>query len=261
MTPVLRAELALFTQRRTLLWSGLLAAVFAAITALATLLSAVPAAEASPDQPTIESLEAAGGATESFRNGTGFLGVLVLVTFAARVAGEFSHGTLRTMLMHEPRRGRLVAGKVIGLLVFAAGLLAVSSALGALVSWSLASGQDIDTAAWFSFDGIGAAAGNYLSGLAGVAAWGCFGTLLAVMWRSVPVAVAVGVAWFGPFEHLVSEAWSAGLDYFPGLQVQALASGGTTDVTYQHALILSLGYATVAATLGWLNVSRRDVTG
>lgn len=261
MITVMRAELGLLTRRWVLTAAALTAAAFAAITTLATLLSAEPQASSPPGRgTTLEDLSAAGGATEAFRVGTGFLGVLVLVTFAARMAGEFSHGTLRTLLVHEPRRLRIVAGKTLALLVFAAGTLAVAGVLSVVLSRVLAPSQDIATTAWFGTDGFTAAVGDYLSAFAGLSAWAMYGTLLALLLRSVPLAVGIGVAWAGPFEHLLSQAWSTATRFLPGLQVEALAAGGTSDVSYQHALALCLVYVAAAVGAGLVSLSRRDIT-
>jgi ABC-2 type transport system permease protein len=113
---VVRAELATLARRRVLVTMALATAAFAVVTTLATFLSAEPA----PGPPqgrgaTLESLAEPGGGTEAFSLGIGFVGLLVLVTFIARLAGEFSHGTLRTMLIKEPRRLRVVLGKFIAL--------------------------------------------------------------------------------------------------------------------------------------------------
>ena len=59
-------------------------------------------APASARGATVESLGRAGGATEAFASGVSFAGILVLVLFIANVAGELSHGTVRTLLMRQP---------------------------------------------------------------------------------------------------------------------------------------------------------------
>lgn len=68
---------------------------------------------------TVASLGQAGGATEAFSIGVSGAGILVLVLFIANVAGEFSQGTFRTLLMRQPRRVGLLAGKMAALLVLA----------------------------------------------------------------------------------------------------------------------------------------------
>lgn len=261
MTSVLHGELDLLRRRGMLMLGVGIAAAFALIATLANFLSAKPAAISPPGRgTTIEALSTAGGATEAFRISTGFLGVLVIVTFAARMAMEFSHGTMRTLLVHEPRRWRIVTGKTLALFLYAAGILAVAAGLTVVMSVALAPGQDVSTAHWFGLNGARAAIGDYLSAVTGLLGWAIFGTLLGIVFRSVPVVVAVGVAWAGPFEHLLGQAWSTAIRFFPGLQAEATAAGGTLDVSYRHALTLTLLYGAVAAAAGLLTVSRRDIT-
>ena len=257
---VVRAELALLTRRWVVTAAAVAAVAFAAITTLASVLSAQPAGSSPPGRGiTVEALSAAGGATQAFRVGTGFLGVVVLVIFAARMAGEFSHGTLRTLLLHEPRRLRVVAGKVLALVAFAAATLAAAAVFSVLLALALAPSQGISTTEWFGVDGLGAAAGDYLSALAGVAAWAVYGTLLAVLVRSVPVAVGVTVAWAGPFEHLLQDAWGPASRLFPGLLLEAFVAGGTPDVTAWRAAATLAVYVVAAGAVAAAAFARRDV--
>ena len=57
------------------------------------------------------------------------------------------------------------------------------------------------------------------------------GMALGVLVRSVPVALAIGIAWAGPFEHLVQNAWSPAGRGVPRPPPEAFAAGGTTAVT------------------------------
>jgi hypothetical protein len=111
MITVLRAELALLRCRWMLIGGVLIAAGFGVITTLANFLSAQPAASSPPGRgTTLEALGAAGGATEAFRVGTGFLGVLVVVVFAARMATGRLHHALVRRRRSPSRRGRLPLG-------------------------------------------------------------------------------------------------------------------------------------------------------
>jgi hypothetical protein len=150
------------------------------------------------------------------RGGIGFLGLLVLVTFAARLAGEFSHGTLRTVLMKEPRRVRVVVGKFVALMGLMAAALLVAEALSFVASVVIAPTQDVDTANWYGLDGLGEAAGDYAAAFAGTSAWALYGMTLALLLRSVAIAVAVGVAWAGPLEHITAESWPIADRWLPG---------------------------------------------
>jgi ABC-2 type transport system permease protein len=182
------------------------------------------------------------------------------VAFTARLAGEFSHGTLRTVLMKEPRRLRVVLGKMVALVAFMAAVLLVAEALTLLASLLIAPGQDVDTADWYSLHGLGAAAGNYALALASLCGWALCAMTLALLLRSVAIAVAVGVAWAGPLEHITQESWQAADRWLPGLQLEALAAGGSSEVSYERALLLAALYITPAAGVGLLTLIRRDVS-
>ena len=115
--------------------------------------------------------------------------------------------------------------------MFAAVVLALAEILTVAASAAIAPSQDVSTASWFGIDGLGAAAGDYATALFGVAAWASLGMALAIFVRSIPVALAIGIVWSGPFEHLLEDAWTAAGQWFPGLLLEALAAGGTAEVS------------------------------
>ena len=100
-----------------------------------------------------------------------FVGFFVFVTFIALVATEFSGGTFRALLLRDPHRLRLIAGKLAGALIVAAGALASTELLSFGLSLALAPSKDIDTGAWFSLAGLGHGLGDYATALAGVTGW------------------------------------------------------------------------------------------
>ena len=65
----------------------------------------------------------------------------------------------------------------------------------------------------------------------GSAGYALLGMAVAVLVRSVPVALAIGIAWAGPFEHLLQDAWDPAQRFFPGLLLEAFVAGGTSDVS------------------------------
>jgi ABC-type transport system involved in multi-copper enzyme maturation permease subunit len=261
MINTFKAELLKLRRRRVAVAVALSALAFAALSATVVFLSAAaPGQRVSARGATVTGLSQAGGATEAFSIGASFIGILVLVLFIANVAGEFSQGTFRTLLMRQPRRVGLLAGKMAALLVFAAGVLALTELLTVAASALLAPSQDVATSSWFGADGLGQAAGDYGLALLGVVAWGSLGMALAVFVRSIPVALGIGIVWSGPLEHLTQDAWSASTQWFPGLLLEALAAGGTTDVSVGRALGLVGVYVALAAGAAALVFARRDVT-
>jgi len=261
MISMFKAELLKLRRRRVAVAVIAAALAFAAVATIAVFLSATQAgAPGSQRGATVESLGEAGGATEAFSIGVSFVGILVLVLFIANIAGEFSQGTFRTLLMRQPRRIGLLAGKMLALLTFAAVVLALAEILTVAASAAMAPTQDIPTGSWFGVDGLGAAAGDYASALVGVAAWATLGMALAIFVRSIPVALGIGIVWSGPFEHLTQDAWTAASQWFPGLLLEALAAGGTADVSTTRALTLVGLYVAAAAIASAIVFARRDIT-
>jgi ABC-2 type transport system permease protein len=164
------------------------------------------------------------------------------------------------MLMYQPRRLRLLAGKTLALIAFAAVLLAAAEALTWVAARLLAPSQDVATGAWFSADALGQAATDYGSVLFWVSGYALLGTTVAVLVRSVPVALAIGIAWAGPFEHLLQDAWAPASRFFPGLLLEAFVAGGTSDVSSERAALMVTVYVAIAAVLAGATFSRRDAT-
>lgn len=257
-----RAELVKLRRRRVVAVAAVVTAVFSLGGAAVVVASARPAgrAPAGGRGPTLEALAAAGGGTEAFTTAASFAGTFLFVVFVGAVAVEFSRGTMRTMLLYQPRRVRLLGGKLAALLAFAAVVLATAEAATWLAARALAPPQGVDTAAWTTPAAAGRAVADYATVLVWVAGYAVLGTALAVVARSVPVALAVGVAWAGPFEHLVQDGWEPAGRLFPGLLLEAFVAGGTADVTASRALATVAAYVVAAGALAAATFARRDVT-
>ncbi|HET7855047.1 MAG TPA: hypothetical protein VFL41_01175 [Gaiellaceae bacterium] len=260
MIAAFRAELVKILRRRVLIVTALTTAVFSAGSAAIVLASAEPAgSRPSGRGVTVASLSAAGGGTEVFTTAVSFAGTFLFVVFVGVVAVEFSRGTFRTMLLHQPRRLRLLTGKTAALLAFAAGVLAATEVSTWVAARLIAPSQDVATGSWISADALGQALADYGSVLFWVSGYALLGTTLAVLVRSVPVALAIGIAWAGPFEHLLQDAWDPAQRYFPGLLLEAFVAGGTSAVSATRALLTVAIYVAVAAAVAGTVFARRDV--
>lgn len=255
------AELRKILRPRVVVGMLLLVVVAAIGGAAIVTASADPVRASAPSASvTVESLSAAGGGTEVFRTVASFAGVLVFVCFIGLIAAEFSRGTVRTMLLRQPRRAALLVGKVAAMLTFTAGMLAVGEIVTWLAARLLAPGQDIATGAWTSVYGLTAAVADYGAVVLWLTGYAVLGTAVAVVIRSVPVALAVGIAWAGPFEHLVQDAWSGASRLLPGLSLEAFVAGGNDDVGVMRALVMAALYVAIAATTALMVFAHRDVT-
>ena len=234
-----RAELTKLLRRRVVLVTLAAVLLFAVGGATILLQAADPAGpvrDTSGGTPTLQSLAAAGGGTDVFRVAVAFTGTFLFVVFVGVTAAEFSRGTIRTMLLRQPLRARLLAGKLAALLTYAA-----------------------VTLAWTSLHALGAAFSDCGVVLLWISGYAVLGMALGVLVRSVPVALAVGIAWAGPFEHLVQNAWSPAGRWFPGLLLEAFAAGGTTAVTASRALATVTTYVLIIAAIALVVFDRRDV--
>ncbi|CAA9236681.1 MAG: hypothetical protein AVDCRST_MAG20-1512 [uncultured Acidimicrobiales bacterium] len=261
MTRIIRAELLRLVRRRTILLVLAGSSLFATISTVTVLSSAATTDVASRREgATRAALEGPGGGTEAFAIGASFLGFLVFVTFIALLANELSGGTYRSLLLRHPHRLQVIVGKLAGILLVAAGAVAVAELATFALSLLVAPSQDIATSSWSSIDGISAGLRDYATVLGGVAGWAVFGTMLAVVFRSAPLALGVGFAWAGPFENIVVDSWSTGYRVFPGQVLASLIRGGTVELGIGRAVVTALLYSGVAAMVALVIVARRDVT-
>jgi len=261
MTRIIHAELIRLLRRRTLVAAAAGSVLFSVIATLTVFSSAQDSGPRSRRGGTsLAALTDAGGGTEAFAVGASFVGFLVFVTFIALIANEFSGGTFRALLLREPHRLRLIVGKLTGALLVAAAAVGLAEVCSLAMSVLVAPTQDVATANWFSMASLGAATRDYATVFAGVAGWAIFGTTLAVIFRSAPLALGVGFAWAGPFENITVDSWDAGYRYFPGQVLGSLIQGGSAELGIGRATFTALIYTGIAAIATLLLVSRRDVT-
>src|SRR5690606_3347322 len=102
MIRTFRAEWVKFRRRRVVVTSALATIVFAGGTA-AIVLSSAEASSNARARTSLASLAEAGGGTEVFTAGASFAGTFLFVVFVGITAAEFSRGTMRTMLLRQPR--------------------------------------------------------------------------------------------------------------------------------------------------------------
>jgi ABC-2 type transport system permease protein len=261
MTRIFQAELGRLLRRRTIIAGAASAAAFAVIATLAVLTSAEDARAAlRRGGATLAALNGHGGGTEAFAVAASFVGFLVFVTFIAMIAGEFSGGTFRALLLREPRRLRVIIGKLAAILAVAAGVVLLAEVLTFAMSYAFAPSQDISTGDWLSLTSLADAAKDFATVFAGVIGWAIFGTTLAVVFRSIPLALGVGFAWAGPFENIVVDSWHTGYRVFPGQVLGSVIRGGTLDLGMTRGLVTAGVYVAIAAVVSLVLVTRRDVT-
>jgi len=183
------------------------------------------------------------------------------------VGGEYSWGTLKTILTQRPGRLALLSGKFLGLAVFT--LILVVGAL--LLSYVVS----LITALVIGASGAPPSALNLLKGVGGawliLAVWATFGAALATIFRSSALAIGIGLVYTLVVETAVSTVGSflTQLESFnnalPGTNAGILsdtlggniAPGATTSVGQAVAILIS--YVVVFVAIAALVTRQRDV--
>jgi ABC-2 type transport system permease protein len=195
--------------------------------------------------------------------------VIVLITIAAVLGADWTQGTWRNLLVQEPRRVRLLSGRVLALLVYMVISAVLTVGVATLVAMLVAPHEGVNTARWWDSTGTGDYLGFLGNLVLAVVGWTIFGALVAVLVRNPAGAVGASIAWLFVIEGLANQVWSTVGQYLPGRILSVVLSGGqssvfsdaaTTGVTYTTALVIAglyaAGMAAVAATSFWF----RDVT-
>jgi ABC-2 type transport system permease protein len=186
------------------------------------------------------------------------IGIVALCLFAGAVATEYSQGTLRNLLVREPRRVQLLSGKFLALAAFIGLAVLLAIAVAVAVAFALAPGKGIHTSAWTSSTGLNDFVQSILHVWLSCLGYGVLGTALAIVLRSPALAIAIGVAYVLPGEAIIDALWDNGDRWLPGQLLSALAHGGTSSASYAHALATLALYVVVVAAGTLLLFSRRD---
>jgi ABC-2 type transport system permease protein len=188
-----------------------------------------------------------------------FLGVLFAALLGAMsVTAEIRHGTIRSTFLVTPRRGRVVAAKVVATMLIGMGfgLVAGGAAAGAGAAALRARGIDVQ------LDG-----GDYVLLVFGSAAaaglWAAVGVGVgAVVRNQVPTLIGI-CAWMLFVEGLVvGDAGGLGDvgRFLPGAAAAAISGQDpNTLLAPATGFVLLASYAAATALVGSLVTSRRDV--
>src|SRR5262245_3081848 len=144
-----------------------------------------------------------------------FIIAVALIMVTANLAAEWSQGTWRNLLVREPNRLALLTGKMLALVLFVLSSMALTLAGSGALVLAIAHAQGVQTAAWTSSAGLSAALdffGNEVLCLAGVSV---LGMLIAVLTRSLGMAVGAALAYVLVPEGIVAMVWPQASQWFP----------------------------------------------
>lgn len=207
-----------------------------------------------------EVLQLPSGLTIGFSNAAGLLGIVALCVFAAQTAQEYTYGTLRNLLVRQPRRLQLLIGKYVSMASFAI----VMVILAAIVSMSLAFGLSgrakVTTDAWVTSDALHEVAKTFGNVLLSVIAFGTVGMILGLLLRSPISAISLGVIWLLIVENILIAVKSSLGKWMPGSLMSTIAAGGTSDISYSHAISFVAIYLVISSAIVIMLFKKRDVS-
>jgi ABC-2 type transport system permease protein len=191
---------------------------------------------------------------------TQLIGVVALAAAASIVATEYAHGTWRNLLVRQPRRMQLLAGKILAIAayVLSGTFLAVLAAIPA--SWMFATVKDVGTAKWISVDGLAALAGTVFNVTISALGFAAVGLALAVALRSPVASVGAGLAYIIAIEGIVTQAAGRVGRWLPGQIFNAVATGGTNSLRYATVVGVASLYIGVAVTFAVGLFATRELT-
>jgi len=206
---------------------------------------------------TLASLSQPDGFAVMMQRGTELLGIVALGVVAIAVAQDYSTGMLRSMLMREPRRLRLLAGKLAADLLYTTAAAVTGLAVAFVVALAIGPAKGVDTSQWLH-SGLLTTAAQFGAEALVALGFGIFGAVLAILLRNPATAVIVGVAWSLPVEGLLGRVWSSLEQWLPVHQLGIIADRGQ-GATLSTALLLTAGFAAAAVVASGAIFRRADV--
>ena len=264
MFAAVRSELTRLRQPRLLVtWFGLMTLFAVMINTVMITVSTgggrMPPGAPGVAFPTLAELESPSGLMSGLAAASSMFGVVTLSIWAVVTAGDYGSGLIRLLVAAEPRRWRLLAGKVVALVVLTAAATTVAAVVNVLAVMPAAGAAGISTAAWGT-DLVPVVAGAWVNLFLALCVWGVLGLVIATLARSAAVAIAIGIGYVLVVESMVKMLRDVPSDWLLGTTLGAVASGGTDAVAYGTALTLALGYVTLGLVIASAVFIRRDVT-
>jgi ABC-2 type transport system permease protein len=159
----------------------------------------------------------------------------------------------------EPRRLRLLAGKLLALTAWTAAASTIATVVTVIVAPMAARTNGISTARW-STDLVGTLAGAWTNTFLALLVWGVMGAVIALLARSSAIAISVGVGYVLVFESIIRLVAEKASSWLPGAVLSAVASGGNADIGYATALGLGVAYVLIGLVAAGAVFTRRDIS-
>jgi ABC-type transport system involved in multi-copper enzyme maturation permease subunit len=248
--------------------TGLIGAgIMAAFTVLVTTLtfvgfdeSAGPGPGGGRALPGATDLAAADGLMAGLASAATMIGIVALALFATSVARDYERGTIRQLLVGEPRRALVLGGKILALVATVVAGVIVSAIIGIAAAFALAPVAGVSTAAWTTGAAVSAVFSTTVNVMTATVVWGLAGAVLAMVTRSASAAISVGIGYLLVGEQLLTLVWDTSADWLVSGTLATFTSGGTAAVSYGQSAILLALYAAAFAATTFVLFQRRDIT-
>ncbi|MGA2837412.1 MAG: ABC transporter permease [Acidimicrobiales bacterium] len=249
--------------RRRSLFYGSYAAMLA-VSCLVTVLTFSTAGRTAADGPAgastpLSQLAQSGGSVNGLEGSLTILGVIAFAIAASQMAMEYGQGTLRNLLVRQPRRFVFLVGKFLAVSTFMMGAVAIATVGTVVVAFAMAHSRGIPTDQWTMLSGLRAIGTGFVDVTLSIVGYGLLGMTLGIVMRSSVAAVAVGIAYLLPVEQILASTVTSTAGYLPGQLLSAVAQGGTSTIGYAHSLVGALLYLALAAGVGIALFVHRDV--
>jgi len=207
-----------------------------------------------------EILQLPSGLTIGFSNAAGLLGIVALCVFAAQTAQEYTYGTLRNLLVRQPRRLQLLIGKYVSMASFAIVMVFLAAVVSMSLAFGLSGKAKVETDAWVTSDALQEMAKTFGNVLLSVIAFGTVGMILGLLLRSPISSISLGVIWLLIVENILVAVKSSLGNWMPGNLMSIIAVGGTTDISYTHSITMVSIYLVASTAIVITLFKRRDVS-
>ncbi|HEX3792982.1 MAG TPA: ABC transporter permease [Acidimicrobiales bacterium] len=212
------------------------------------------------DLPSLAGLAQPNGLIHGMSRAVVLLGVVAFGIAATQIAAEYSLGTLRQLLVRQPRRFTLLAGKYLAVISFLVAAVVIASVITGGVALVLAHIRHVPVAAWFSSAGLAdltRALGMLLLAVIGFAT---LGFAAGMFLKSSVFAVILGFAYLLPFESILERIVPSTGHWLPGSLIGVVGQGGTATDGFARSLMISTVYLAAIAAGTIVAFRRRDVT-
>ena len=261
MIRVVRSELTRLGRPLLLLGGIGLMAFFGLLATVVVFLTAHSGSSTLPgtQKITVATLEAPDGMFAGLQTFAGMLGIVALVVWAMSATTDVSSGLIRLLVQAEPRRLRLLAGKIVALVLFTCAATLVTTVIVMPIVSGLAKSAGVSTAAWRPHVAHTLISGYFQLTLC-VLLWGVVGLCIGILTRSAGISIAIGIGYLLLFEGVLSMLVGSEQRWLPGAAFKAIASGGSADMAFTTALLLGAAYALAALAVAAITFRRRDIT-